>query len=429
MRERPRRRHRWLPRPTVRLRLTLLYGSLFLVAGALLLGITYGLAAKNVSDSAKQVFVLKGALIRAAPGPGGSPKAAQQSGTVSSRVVPYFAQGGANVTTALPAGLPAKLRPTAEALQVAANESVHQVRKSQLSALLTESAIALVIMAFVSIGLGWLVAGRVLAPVRMMNARVRQITEHSLHERLALSGHDDELKELGDTFDELLARLERAFESQRLFVANASHELRTPVTVERALVEVALADPDATLESLRDTCGRVLVAGQQQERTIEALLTLARSQRGVLVREPVDLAAVAAEVVNGAERDGIRIESQLEPAATLGDQGLIERLVANLLDNAIHHNLPGGWARVSTAVSDGYPTLTVTNSGAVIPSQETERLLEPFRRLNGDRTRHGDGVGLGLSIVGAISTAHAAELEIAAPPGGGLAVTVAFPAP
>jgi signal transduction histidine kinase len=192
---------------------------------------------------------------------------------------------------------------------------------------------------------------------------------------------------------------------------------------------VALADPDATVESLRDTCGRVLVAGQQQERTIEALLTLARSQRGVLVREPVDLAAIAAEVVDGAERDGIRIESRLEPAATLGDRGLIERLVANLLDNAVHHNLPGGWARVSTAVSAGRPTLTVTNSGTVIPSHETERLLEPFRRLNGDRTRHGDGVGLGLSIVGAISTAHGAELEVAAPPGGGLAVTVVFPAP
>ena len=433
MRERPRRRHRWLPRPTVRLRLTLLYGSLFLVAGALLLGITYGLAAKNVSDSAKQVFVLKGALIRAAPGPGGSPKAAQQSGTVSSRVVPYFAQGGANVTTALPAGLPAKLRPTAEALQVAANESVHQVRKSQLSALLTESAIALVIMAFVSIGLGWLVAGRVLAPVRMMNARVRQITEHSLHERLALSGHDDELKELGDTFDELLARLERAFESQRLFVANASHELRTPVTVERALVEVALADPDATVESLRDTCGRVLVAGQQQERTIEALLTLARSQRGIAERESFDLADLTRRVLASRRADirrrRLHLDLRLEPAPTSGEPRLAERLIANLVDNAIRHNHRAGLVQVATRTAAGAATISVANSGPIVPPEEVARLLEPFERLTGARRATADGSGLGLSIAAAIARAHGGALVVEAQPEGGLAVRADFPAP
>jgi signal transduction histidine kinase len=258
---------------------------------------------------------------------------------------------------------------------------------------------------------------------------MRQISEHNLHERLALGGRDDELKELGETFDELLGRLESAFESQRRFVANASHELRTPVTVERALVEVALADPNATVESLRETCGRVLVAGEQQERTIEALLTLARSQRGLRAHEPVDLAAVSADALAAAQDSGLHVEGRFEPSAVSGDPGLVERLVVNLVDNAVHHNVPGGWVKVSTGVlADGRATFAVENSGPAVPAEETAQLLEPFRRLNGQRTNHGGGVGLGLSIVDAIATAHGAELKVAARPDGGLAVLVAFPA-
>jgi signal transduction histidine kinase len=414
--ERPQGRRRWLPRPTVRLRLTLVYGSLFLVAGAALLGITYGLASEHSSGAASQSI-----LLRAARGGGGvatpGPEALfNQRPTVTARI-----PGVQSV-------LPPQLGKAGKVAQRIAIVQARVDRSSQLSSLLVESAIALAIMSLVSILLGWLVAGRVLRPVRTMNTRMRLISEHNLHERLSLGGRDDELKELGETFDELLGRLELAFESQRRFVANASHELRTPVTVERALVEVALADPNATVESLRETCDRVLVAGQQQERTIEALLTLARSQRGLQAREPIDLAAVGAEALGSVEDGDLRREGEFERAAVSGDPGLVERLVANLLDNAAHYNVPGGWVRVSTSVgADGRSMLSVANSGPVVAPEEAERLREPFRRGNGDRTGHGEGVGLGLSIVDAIATAHGAEVKLTAPPAGGLAVTVAFP--
>jgi signal transduction histidine kinase len=413
MRDRPSRRHRWLPRPTVRLRLTLLYGSLFLVAGALLLGITYGLASRHVSGTANQSILLRaaGGVGVKGPVPGGT------------WVFQQAVQGASGPGVAV---APKRIK---QALQRAAFVQARVDKTSQLSALLVESAIALAIMSLVSILLGWLVAGRVLRPVRTMNTRVRQISEHNLHQRLALAGRDDELKELGDTFDELLGRLERAFESQRRFVANASHELRTPVTVERTLVEVALADPDATVESLRETCSRVLVTGQQQERTIEALLTLARSQRGLQVNEPVDLAGVGAEAVQGAADAAVRFEGRFAAVTVSGDPGLLERLAANLIENAVRYNVPGGWVTVTTGVGpDGRPALAVANSGPVVPVNETARLLEPFRRLNGDRTGHGGGVGLGLSIVDAIVTAHGAELRLAPRPEGGLDVSVAFPA-
>jgi signal transduction histidine kinase len=422
LRERPPRRRRWMPRPTVRLRLTLLYGSLFLVAGALLLGITYGLASQHVSGSANVAFLLRSAKVRARPVAGGF--VFQQATTGSP-------DSGGSPVEAVPAppGLPSQVSQEVKGVQRLATAQARVDRSSQLSSLLVESAIALAIMSIVSILLGWLVAGRVLAPVRTMNTRMRQISEHNLHERLALGGRDDELQELGDTFDDLLGRLERAFESQRRFVANASHELRTPVTVERALVEVALADPHATVDSLRETCGRVLVAGEQQERTIEALLTLARSQRGLQLHERVDLAAVGAEALAAAENGAVKLEGRFEPSAVFGDPGLLERLVANLVDNAVHYNVPGGWVGVSTGVhADGRATLEVANSGPVVPAENTRQLLEPFRRLNGDRTSHAGGVGLGLSIVEAIATAHGADLELAARPDGGLDVSVAFPA-
>ncbi|HTX46727.1 MAG TPA: histidine kinase dimerization/phospho-acceptor domain-containing protein, partial [Solirubrobacteraceae bacterium] len=262
--ERPQGRRRWLPRPTVRLRLTLLYGSLFLLAGTALLGITYALASQHSSTAASQQV-----LLRAAAGDG-------TAVTPGHATALFYQNPGAAVRKpGFTFSLPKQLNKAGKAVQRIAVVQARVDRSSLLSSLLVESAIALAIMSIVSILLGWLVAGRVLRPVRTMNTRMRLISEHNLHERLALAGRDDELKELGETFDELLGRLELAFESQRRFVANASHELRTPVTVERALVEVALADPDATVESLRETCDRVLVAGQQQERTIEALLTLA----------------------------------------------------------------------------------------------------------------------------------------------------------
>lgn len=233
-----------------------------------------------------------------------------------------------------------------------------------------------------------------------MNGRANRGAS-TLHERLALSGPNDELRELGDTFDELLGRLESSFEAQRQFVANASHELRTPLTLERAILEVTLANPTADAASLRAACQRVLAIGEEQERMIDALLTLARSERGLERREPMLLDALTGEVMQEREgeaaRRGLRLDSNLQRAPTVGDRRLIERLIANLLDNAIHHNSPNGWVTVATTVEVGEAILTVSNSGSVIAPEEIPSLIRPFQRLGTDRTGHGDGHGLGLS--------------------------------
>ncbi|MGH2887415.1 MAG: sensor histidine kinase, partial [Solirubrobacteraceae bacterium] len=317
--------------------------------------------------------------------------------------------------------------------QQTADARYEELRSSQLDTLLTRSGLALAIMALASIGLGWLIAGRALRPVRTMSTRARGISERNLHERLALDGPDDELKELGDTFDGLLGRLEAAFESQRRFVANASHELRTPITLERALVEVALSDPDASLESLRETCRRVLTASEQQERLIEALLTLARSQRGLESRAPVDLREITAEAVRAVPSNGIKVETELGDASTTGDPAMVERLVANLMQNAIRYNEPDGWVTAWTGIRDGEPTVEVTNPGPVVRPEQVEELMKPFSRLDGNGSiaaRNADvrrGLGLGLSIVQAIVDAHGARLTTAPRAEGGLRVSVRFP--
>ena len=320
------------------------------------------------------------------------------------------------------------------AQQQNADARYEELRTSQLDTLLTRSGLALAIMALASIGLGWLIAGRALRPVRTMSSRARGISERNLHERLALDGPDDELKELGDTFDGLLGRLEAAFESQRRFVANASHELRTPITLERALVEVALSDPNQSVESLRETCRRVLTASEQQERLIEALLTLARSQRGLESRTPVDLREVTAEAVRAVPPDGIEISTELGEASTTGDPAMVERLVANLMQNAIRYNEPDGWVTAWTGMRDGEPTLEVTNPGPVVKPEQVHELVKPFSRLDGNGSvaaRNADarqGLGLGLSIVQAIVDAHGARLTTAPRADGGLKVVVSFPA-
>src|SRR4029453_1523446 len=234
------------------------------------------------------------------------------------------------------------------------------------------------------------------------------------------------------TVDGLLGRLESAFDAQRQFVANASHELRTPLTYERALLEVALADPNATAETLRETCERVLVAGEQQERLIEALLTLSRSQRGLDQHEPFDLAVVTAEVLETrrpeAERRRLRLDAALDEAPTMGDRRLGERLVANLVDNAMRHNVPAGRIEVATGTKNGHAVLSIANSGPVVPSGELDRLFQPFQRLSADREAgQDDGVGLGLLMGQATATAHEATLTPRARPEGGLAIEVRFP--
>jgi len=263
-----------------------------------------------------------------------------------------------------------------------------------------------------------------------MTGKARRLSEANLHERLAVAGPDDELKELGDTFDGLLGRLDAAFEAERRFVANASHELRTPLTLQRAMIEVALADPAVDAAALRHVCERVLAAGTDQERMIEALLTLARSQRGVERRAPVDLAALTARVLGrhdpGGAAEPVQLSLDGADANTTGDARLLERLVDNLVDNAVRHNAPGGWATVRTGTHQGSAMLQVVNSGPVIPPDRVRLLAQPFQRLE-SRTGRPDGHGLGLSIASAIAAAHGARLTIEPRAEGGLAVTVAFP--
>lgn len=388
-----------LPPRTVRLSLTVLYGGLFLASGAGLLALTYGLMARRLSGPFNVTGGGYGGPEPIARLPGASP----QPSPVPSHVT-----------------LPPSLVTQAAADSAAA---LHQ--------LLIQSGIALAVMAVVSIGLGYLVAGRVLRPLRTITTAVRDISATNLHQRLALAGPDDELKELGNTFDGLLERLERSFAAQRQFVANASHELRTPLARQRTLAEVALSDPQATVGSLRTCVERVLTAAEQQEQLIEALLTLARSERGLDRREPFDLAAVTYEVLlpwsAEAERHGLHVASTLGRAPASGDPDLVERLVTNLVRNAVGHNVAAGRVEVMTETRAGRAMLSVANSGPMVPAGELDRLFRPFERLGGHRAAQRDGLGLGLSIVQAIVTAHGATLTVLPRPEGGLHIEVTFP--
>ena len=371
-----------LPRRSVRLRLTLLYGCLFLLSGAGLLAITY--------------LLVHNAL----------------AGPMQTRGGSLPRNAGGIVHAPADNGLPAQ-------------------QAADLHQLLVQSAVALAIMAVVSIGLGWLVAGRVLKPLREMTATTRRVSERSLHERLAVGGPDDELKDLGDTIDELLARLEAAFDSQRRFVANASHELRTPLMLTQTMLQVALADPDLTLDSLRSTCQDVIAAGKYQAQLIDALLILARSQRGLDHRDPVDLAAVVADALDSAEATatsaGLTVDTTIEPALVAGDERLVRTLVTNLVNNAIRYNRPRGNIHILATTQAGRPLLRVTNTGPPVPGDQIDRLLQPFQRLNDQRSTDRDSLGLGLSIVAAIAAAHGAALSLRPQPAGGMTVAVAFP--
>ncbi|MEV0590749.1 sensor histidine kinase [Nonomuraea cavernae] len=402
---------------TVRLRLTLLYSGLFLVAGALLVALIYLLVEHSPFPGPPTAPNPPSPLSPSPLNPPSPPAAPGTPGTPGTPATP-----GTPGTPGTPEGLdrldgfePPGSTPGIEAEQAAS-----------LRRLLVNSLIALVVMAFASMLLGWLMAGRVLRPLGDMTATVRRITADRLDRRLAAPGPDDELKELADTFDELLDRLEAAFTAQRRFVANASHELRTPLTLQQAMAEIALADPEADAEALRAVLERLLTAGRHQERLIEALLTLARSEQGLHHREPLDLALITAQALDQRETtpEAPHVEHVLGPAPASGDRALVERLVSNLLDNAVRHNVPGGWISVSTAMRSGRPTLRVANSGPVIPPDKVGTLLQPFQRLETSRRADGDGLGLGLSIVAAIVQAHDGGLDARPLPEGGLEVTV-----
>ncbi|HEX6360997.1 sensor histidine kinase [Actinophytocola sp.] len=367
---------------TVRLRLTLMYGGLFLLCGAGLLAGTYFPVRHQVTSSKVRMFELP-----QPPTP--------------------------------PAPLPS---PPRQPFLEAAERALVADRENVLHQLLVQSVIALAIMMVLALALGSFVAGRILRRLHTITTTERDISATNLHRRLALPGPADELKQLGDTFDDLLSRLDASFQAQRQFVANASHELRTPLARQRAIAQVALDDPDATVESLRAAHERVLAAGTQQERLIEAMLTLTRGQAGLDVRHPFDLAEVVREVV-GSRSSPVPIRTSVAECVVSGHRALAERLVVNLVDNAVRHNVDDGWVEVSC----GAGVLTVSNTGPVVPADAVERLFQPFQRLGPART--GEGLGLGLSIVRAIATAHDATVEAVPRQEGGLVVTVTFAPP
>jgi signal transduction histidine kinase len=295
-----------------------------------------------------------------------------------------------------------------------------------------EIAASLAVLVVLSVAFGWLLASRLLRPVRLITAAAQDISASNLSRRLRLGRRDDEFSRLGETLNALFARLEASFQAQRHFVANASHELRTPLTAERTLLQVALADPGADTATLRETCEQVLALGARTERLIDALLTLATGERGIERRESFDLAELAACVTAAlggmaASRD-VRLDAKLSPAATMGDPRLVESLIVNLAENALRYNVPGGWAEISTATRDGRTVLSVRNTGPVIPPGEVGRLFQPFQRLGAGRIHRSGGHGLGLAVVSVIADAHGASVAARAREDGGLDIAVAFPA-
>jgi signal transduction histidine kinase len=404
-----------MKRRTLRARLTLLYGGLFLVAGAALLGVTYLLVRHSLDAQLTAETDARLGALRAEASAGDGDVVLANGDTV-------------------PIGdLVDDVRADQERLRDAA-----------LDSLLAQGGLALLGVGAVALALGWLVAGRALRPVHTVTETAERIATaggagRGLHERIALAGPDDDVRRLAETFNSMIEHLDRSFDGQRRFVANASHELRTPLALNRALVELAVTEPDATDDTKR--LGRALLdVNERHERLIDGLLTLADSENAVTERTPVDLAEVAGHVVELAvgtagRAEGLDVRTTLEPAPTAGDPVLLERLAQNLVENAVRHNEPGGWVAVETGTApvdghgDGYgqAVLTVTNTGPTVPAYEVESLFQPFRRLGGERAGPDRGFGLGLSIVRAIATAHDGWVRAEPRPGGGLSVTVTLP--
>ncbi|WP_117210823.1 sensor histidine kinase [Allorhizocola rhizosphaerae] len=383
------------PRPTLRLRLTLVYGGLFFAAWIVLLGVTYVLVDSKLP---------RGVKILTTTGEQSRPVLRTADGEVlnATEAVRYFSDEQA------------------------------QLREESLSLLLTQGGIAMLVIGSVSIAFGWLVAGRVLGPLHRVTDTARrianaQIADRSLHERIALDGPDDEVKELADAFDSMVHRLDQSFDGQRRFVANASHELRTPLTLNRALVELAMHRKSASAD-VKQLGESLLEINTRHERLINGLLLLARTENEIVERVPVDLADVVTHVVAQADRAGITVREELAAAPTAGDPVLLERLVQNLIDNAIRHNTPSnGYVRVMTRVRGGSAELEVRNSGPVIAPYDIPTLFEPFRRLDTDRLVTTGGAGLGLSIVRSVARAHGGAVTATPREGGGLVVAVTLP--
>jgi signal transduction histidine kinase len=381
---------------SARSRLTLLYTGVFATCGAIIVAVSYTLVAHL--------------------GVSGNDNSAS-TGSPPRNVVEQC-------QSELP-GAPLDKRQLAKCVNAAQQQGAQHQRDLTLSHLLRYSLVTLVVAIVVAAILGWILAGRILRPVHRLTAAARAASEQDLSQRVALHGPHDELRELADTFDAMLERLDRAFTSQRQFIANASHELRTPLTVMRTAIDVVLAKPNPAAEELISMSTEVRQAVDHAERLIEALLVLARNDQPRALIDPLDLAAVAEDALEGRTATGITTTATLDEALVTGDAVLLERLVTNLLDNAERYNVPDGTVAISTTTHDGRSVLRVVNTGEVIPADEVERLFLPFTRLD-DRIRH-DGFGLGLTLVSSIATVHGGTVHAIAIPTGGLDITVRLP--
>ncbi|MBQ0825009.1 sensor histidine kinase [Streptomyces tagetis] len=389
----------WL-RPTIRIRLTLLYGGMFLIAGILLLSIIYLLAAQALTSGNEPLFkIVDGQAIK-----------------VASDKCPAV-NNASNLSLS--------------AFNAAISECVDHQRQVALDTLLSRSLLALLGLAVIAFAFGYAMAGRVLSPLGRITRTARAVAGSDLSRRIELDGPDDELKELADTFDDMLERLQRAFTAQQRFVGNASHELRTPLAINRTLLEVHLSDPNAPVE-LQQLGKTLLATNERSEQLVEGLLLLARSDNQIVERKPVDLAEVAGQAIDQvhgeAEEKGVRVGGTREAAVVQGNGVLLERIALNLVQNAVRYNVPEqGWVEVDTSVENGHAVLVVSNTGPVVPAYEIDNLFEPFRRLRTERTGSDKGVGLGLSIVRSVARAHGGHIYAQPREGGGLVMRVTLP--
>jgi signal transduction histidine kinase len=379
-------------RLTVRARLTVLYTGLFAVCGAIVVAVSYILVARlepqGQGQHAPASFLARCRSEQLSPHP---------NDRLLAKCSAYFQLQGAR----------------------------HQ-RDVTLSHLLQYSLIMLAVVIALAAILGWIVAGRALRPVHRITAAARAASEHNLSARVALRGPRDELHELAETFDEMLDRLQVAFEGQRRFIANASHELRTPLAVMGATVDVVLDNPASTPADLREMATDIRAAVDHAEHLIGALLILAHNERGLTVHDEVDLATVAEDVLDTAGLRDRRVHATLEPAVISGDPVLVERLVANLVDNAVRYNTAAGEIWVSTRTVAGKSHLTVANTGPPIRSADVDRIFQPFQRLNERASQ--EGFGLGLTIVASIAAVHGGIATARPRNDGGLSITVTIPA-
>ncbi|MFI8946860.1 sensor histidine kinase [Streptomyces sp. NPDC053750] len=388
----------WL-RPTIRIRLTLLYGGMFLIAGILLLSIIYLLAAQAVRTGNEPLYkIVDFNDLR-----------------VTSSDCPVVDNGNLSLSD----------------FNAAISDCIDHQRKVALDNLLSRSLLALLGLAVIAFAFGYAMAGRVLSPLGRITRTARAVAGSDLSRRIELDGPDDELKELADTFDDMLERLQRAFTAQQRFVGNASHELRTPLAINRTLLEVHLSDPHAPVE-LQQLGKTLLATNERSEQLVEGLLLLARSDNQIVERKPVDLAEVAGQAIDQvhaeAEAKGVQLRGTREPAVVQGNGVLLERIALNLVQNAVRYNVAEqGWVEVTTAVENGQAVLVVTNTGPVVPAYEIDNLFEPFRRLRTERTGSDKGVGLGLSIARSVARAHGGHIYAQPREGGGLVMRVTLP--